>query len=390
MMSSRTGSIGSRWLEFVLVAALWLLVAAAALVFRALDPDHPFSWHTIAVTAVEFVPWMLLTPVIFWLARRFPFDRSAWLRSLPVHLSAAVVLTFTVRAVQQIAFERIGPPPEFHRRARMGRLEFPPPPRQQIEPPPERPPGGLPDGPPNGPPGPQLLPLQIVIYLMVLGAGFARSYGIELRDRRQEAAQLASQLGQARLQALRMQLNPHFLFNALNAVSALADDDPAAVRRIVSRLSALLRRVLDSESTPEVTLREELDSVRDYMEIQSIRFGDALEFSVDVHPDAMAVRVPAFILQPLVENAVEHAAARRTEGVATIDVAARLRSGRLVVEVSDNGSGGGDVPNVTAGGGVGLRNIRERLTAHYGSAASLALTGSARSGTQAVVTLPAE
>jgi LytS/YehU family sensor histidine kinase len=189
-----------------------------------------------------------------------------------------------------------------------------------------------------------------------------------------------------------MQLNPHFLFNALNAVSALADDDPVAVRRIIARLSALLRRVLDSNATQEVSLRDELTSLRDYLSIQKIRFGDGLDVAEEIEPEALPALVPAFILQPLAENAVEHAAARRISGVALIVLRARYdqHAGRVIITVSDNGPG---TDGVTASvqsehTGIGLRNIRERLEAHYGAAASLTLRQSAEGGTDAEVTLP--
>jgi LytS/YehU family sensor histidine kinase len=187
-----------------------------------------------------------------------------------------------------------------------------------------------------------------------------------------------------------MQLNPHFLFNALNAVSALADDDPAAVRRLVTRLSALLRRVLDSDSTPEVPLSDELASIRDYLEIQKIRFGERLSFDQEIAPDAMPALLPSFILQPLVENAVEHAAARRVSGTAHIVIRARRddAADQLVVTISDNGSGADASVVPEQGMGIGLRNVRERLDAHYGDKAMLTLHGSSVTGTEAEVALP--
>ena len=198
----------------------------------------------------------------------------------------------------------------------------------------------------------------------MLGVGFARAYAIQVQARKAEAAQLTAQLAEARLAALRMQLNPHFLFNALNAVSALAGYDPAAVRQIVARLSSLLRRVLDAEATQEVPLRDELAFLRDYLDVQRVWFEDGLTVEEDVEAATLDALVPNLILQPLIENAVEHGVSRVTAGGGHILLRARHEHeangvDRLVVEITDNGPG---LSSRTSGAkrrkGIGLANTR--------------------------------
>ena len=223
----------------------------------------------------------------------------------------------------------------------------------------------------------------LLVYLAVLAAGFARNYYIGDQRRLEESAELRAQLADARLDALRMQLNPHFLFNTLHAVSALVDRDPAGVRRMIARLSELLRHTIESRGSDEVPLRDELDFLRRYIEIMEVRFQGRLRVETSIAPDVTDALVPNLILQPIVENALEHGAARATsEGRVTIT--ARRSGDDLLLSVQDNGPGlaGGDK-------GVGLRNTEERLQQLYGDAASLSIAsaeggGSARADHRAV------
>ena len=394
-----TSVVPPRWLEIVVVTGAWLIVASIALVVRALDPEHPFTMHTIGVTAAEYLPWILLTPLIFALVRRYPIEGDRWARRLALHLIVAIVTAVTVSVVENAATRALGPPPRIE-------SESPRPPfgprgggPRTDGPRPEEPRGSgrFGDGPRfgGGPRGPiPRLPLRFLIYLVVLGAGVVRNYAVQAAERREEAAALAAELSEARLRALRSQLNPHFLFNALNAVSALAGDDPATVRRIVARLSSLLRRVLDDEASRDVRLAEELAFLRDYLEIQAVRFAGRLEFIETIEPDTLSVLVPGLILQPIVENSVEHAAARRMAGATTIVITARRVArdnvDRLEITVRDNGSGRDEpaAPITERDGGIGLRNTRERLSAHFAGDASLIVRRTDDGGTEAILDLP--
>jgi LytS/YehU family sensor histidine kinase len=231
---------------------------------------------------------------------------------------------------------------------------------------------------------------ELLIYLIVLMASFARTYYAQKQERQEEAERLEertrvleAQLTEARLEALRMQLNPHFLFNTLHAVSTLVDRDPAGVRRMIARLSELLRHVLDEEAPQEVPLSEELDFLEDYFEIQSIRFQGALDTAIDVPPELRDAQVPNLILQPIVENAIKHGASQ-VRGVGRIDVRGRREGDRLVLTVTDNGPG---LPPAQEDG-LGLRNVRARLQALYGEDQALRLESTPEEGTRAVLELP--
>jgi LytS/YehU family sensor histidine kinase len=224
---------------------------------------------------------------------------------------------------------------------------------------------------------------QFVTYLAVLAAGFAREYFLRDQLRATEANVLQTQLAEARLDALRMQLNPHFLFNTLHAVSALVERDPSGVRKMIARLSELLRKTMESGAPNEVPLRDELALLRRYVEIMEIRFQGRLRVATNVPDDLLGALVPNLVLQPIVENALEHGAAR-AEGEGRIAIEARRSGERVVLSVRDNG------PGVSAGAssGVGLANTRARLEQLYGDEASLTLTTAPDGGALAEIALP--
>jgi two-component system, LytTR family, sensor kinase len=203
------------------------------------------------------------------------------------------------------------------------------------------------------------------------------------RERSLRAEALAHR---ARLQALRYQLQPHFLFNTLNAVSTLVvEHRTAEAGRMIARLSDFLRLTLDGADAEEVLLDEEIEFVRRYLEIERVRFGERLAVSIDVEPEAGAARVPSMILQPIVENAVRHAVARNAEG-GRLSVSAARVGGVLRLAVADDGPGLAGRP--AAGEGIGLTNTRERLRQAYGDAHRLELLPGEGGGVRAVLELP--
>jgi LytS/YehU family sensor histidine kinase len=215
---------------------------------------------------------------------------------------------------------------------------------------------------------------DFIIYLGVLAAGLARAFSLRYRRQREEslkvAAQLRAQLAEARLDALRMQLDPHFLFNTLHAISSLVERDPRGVRRMISRLSELLRHTIEGPSEQEIPLRKELDLLRRYLEIMEVRFQGRLEISTDVEERAMDGLVPNLILQPIVENAIKHGVSK-IEGPGRIALSGRVDAGQLVLRVENSG------PFVAGNenGGVGVRNTRARLEHLYGDDQSFTLRG---------------
>ena len=219
----------------------------------------------------------------------------------------------------------------------------------------------------------------VFFYWLVAGVDSA----LRFRDR---YVALESELNRSKLDALRSQLRPHFLFNTLNAISGLVPQGDKA-HRMILRLSSLLRRSLDEESH-EVPLQTELTFLNDYLDIQRVRFGDKLVIDVDMEPSALAARVPVFLLQPLLENAIEYG--ESDDGHTTIRLSARREGDQLVIHVEDDGPGVASVSPVREG--VGLGNSRARLHHLYGSRAAVELSaqrgGSRRRGTSVVIRLP--
>jgi sensor histidine kinase YesM len=232
---------------------------------------------------------------------------------------------------------------------------------------------------------------EMIVYSGIVAAGIARDYSLRYRARQDEAtrlqaetAQLRAQLAEARLSALRSQIDPHFLFNTLNAVSALVERDPRGVRRMIARLSELLRHSLEGAGDAEITLRKEMEFVERYLEIMRIRFQGSLEVETCVDGEVLDALVPNLILQPLVENAVKHGVSRMKQG-GVIRIAAWRSDGRVVLCVSDNGPGLG---SASPREGVGVRNTRERLEQLYGHEQALTLRPADGGGVEAEVTLP--
>jgi two-component system LytT family sensor kinase len=205
------------------------------------------------------------------------------------------------------------------------------------------------------------------------------------RDRELQAARLRSALASAQLERLRAQLQPHFLFNTLNGIASLIPEDPAAAEEMVECLSDLLRASLGPGTRAEVTLAEELHLLDQYLTIQQLRFQDRLRITREIEPDVLEARVPPLLLQPLAENAVRHAVAKRVEG-GRLHLVARKRSDTLQILLLDDGPGIGDPGAMREG--VGLTNTRERLHHLYGGGAALELGDRPEGGARVLVSLP--
>jgi two-component system LytT family sensor kinase len=205
---------------------------------------------------------------------------------------------------------------------------------------------------------------------------------IEHRVQEQEKLLLA-----AKIESLKSQINPHFLFNTLTSISSLIRAEPDTARTLIIRLSALLRRLLRSHEH-FVTLREELEAIDEYLDIEVIRFGPKLKVVKDIDPDTLALIVPSMILQPLVENSIKHGLSRKV-GPGSITIRSHREHGRAIIEVEDDGmgffSGMLDQPMSS---GIGLSNVRERLRVIYGTTYQLKLTSEPGRGTLARIEVP--
>jgi signal transduction histidine kinase len=243
----------------------------------------------------------------------------------------------------------------------------------------------------NAPTGPNLAVLWFsapheLIPLMAAGAlGLLVVYIERERDNALVQANLRAELASARLQTLRLQLNPHFLFNALNSIASLVHSDAGKADAAIAALSSFLRASLAVTTGEETTLENELRLLDAYLEIESLRF-DWLTVDLDVPDELRSAYVPAFVLQLLVENAIRHGLApRRAPG--RVQIAARLNQDRLALSVSDDGVGL-SAPSAESSLGIGLRNIRARLAQLHGSEGSLTLESSSPHGTTAMIHIP--
>jgi two-component sensor histidine kinase len=206
---------------------------------------------------------------------------------------------------------------------------------------------------------------NVLTYAMIVSAWYALNFHNRFRERKRRAAELEAHLAQARLQLLKTQLHPHFLFNTLNGIAALIYEDPKAAHRMLARLSELLRMSLRDDAAQEVMLRSELDFCRRYLELEQIRFGNRLSVQWDIGPETLEALVPNLLLQPLLENAIKHAIAPfSTPG--RISVLSRRENETLRLQVTDNGPGLSEYHEGSGRSGIGLINTRARLRELYG------------------------
>ena len=363
----------------VLTAAGWLVdprAAAVAAIRAARRPELTSGFAALAL--VEYALWALLTLPIFWMTRRFGGDRPSLVRVL-AFLVIGIVLAVAVDALLQVISRQVMPAPRMQ--------------------PPRMPSLGIPSPlvPGRPPPSHQVRGLfsrasflyDFMVYMVVLGAGLARNYTVrnkarvdEARRLQAEAAELHAQLADARLNALRTQLNPHFLFNTLNAISTLVEEDPRGVRRMIARLGDLLRHTLEGDEQ-EIPLARELEMLRQYLDIMEVRFQDKLVVSIETEASLDDALVPNLVLQPLVENAFRHGLALM-QTVGRVAVRVVRDDGDLVLTVRDNGHG----PAKEVREGVGLANTRARLTQLYGARQRLALTAAEGGGALVEVRFP--
>lgn len=373
-MTPERGAREERWRlsgrELVLIFSFWTLLALVSALGRYLGPRDGglrvmSSAGPLALSFIEAWLWAAVTPLVFWLSSQLSVERPKWIARLPALLLAGLLIAFAMEVVLQFF-----------------RTELFPTPRRRAAP---------------------FIPLlgvgrfrllnQFVLYLAVLAAGFAREYFVRDQRRQQEAmrlqqdaVRLQEQLTQARLDTLRMQLNPHFLFNTLHAISALVERDPGGVRRMIARLSELLRHTIDSRGGDQVPLREELAFLQRYVDIMEVRFQGKLRIEREIDPAVLEALVPSLILQPIVENALEHGASRSaSEG--RVEIRAWRESDMLRLSVRDNGPGLDDTRG-RGEGGVGLANTRARLDQLFGEEAGVTLAPAPGGGVIAEIRLP--
>lgn len=228
--------------------------------------------------------------------------------------------------------------------------------------------------------------LGVVVYWIILIATYSIDYYGRYQKEELRASRLETELAQAQLGALKMQLQPHFIFNTLHSLSDLVLEDAEAATRMITRLGDFLRLTIESTATQIIPLQQELNFLNCYLEIERVRFQDRLQVDIAVDPDAAAAQVPNLILQPIVENAIRHGISGRV-GASRIGIAIQRRDAQLQIRVSDDGPGLTSVSSA-AGAGLGLTNTRQRLRHLYGDESSLDLFDDPEGGTIAMLSIP--
>ncbi|HEX8692229.1 MAG TPA: histidine kinase [Longimicrobium sp.] len=336
---------------FAVWTVLALLSASQHAVSRMRFGDGAVDWERVlGYTLLDWYTCAVFTPAIVWLAGRFPLERGGWRRALPVHALASALFVPLKLALFLPLARALG----WVERGTL--LDF-----VYAE----------------------FFPLLLTYWIVAALAHGIRYYR-ELHERQLRASQLEARLSRVQLDALKAQLHPHFLFNALSALSTLMHRDVAAADRMVLRLSELLRHTLDRAAPQEVTLEEELGYVARYLDIMQIRLGERLRVSVEADREARAALVPNLLLQPLVENALRHGIGRLSDA-GELAIRARRDDDALLLEVRDDGPGLDDgAPRE----GVGLRNTRLRLAQLYGPEHELTLANAPGRGAVVTVLLP--
>lgn len=362
--------------QLVGIVVFWFVFGALSLtnwLFPPFGEGPDLSLKIAFAGSVASIMWFIATPLLFWLTSKYSVERGDRTKTILLYLFVALVVAFTVDALGELVRQTFGGPPRF------------------------RGPGG-----PGGPGGPRPRPFwalargrflnDYMVTLAIVSAGVARDYFRRYQRRLEESTRLKAQLAEARLSMLQSQLNPHFLFNTLNAVSSLVDRDPRGVRRMIARLSELLRATLEPSSDPEVPVSREIAMLERYLEILRIRFQGRLETSIAAGEDVADALLPPMILQPLVENSMKHAVSK-TSAPSRIDVRVDRSGESLVLSVQDTGAQNG-IPDADddvvrqAGLGLGLSNTRARLEEIYGGEASLDLTKTPDGGLTVTIRLP--
>jgi sensor histidine kinase YesM len=343
-------------LQTILVLGGWtafgLFSFAQVLIYNAVSGQEPLPWRPLLVVSLTSAwVWAALTPAALWVANRLRFDPNQRARSLVLHGLAGIcfVLFSTVldRALSMVISHS-------SLRPFVSSLLY-------------------------------RFDSRLLAYLCIVTVSQAARYALLYRDREVRAAELEAQLARAELQVLKMQLQPHFLFNALNTIAEMAHNDPNNADRLIARLGHLLRLSLEQAGHQVVPLRQELKILEAYLEIEETRFQDRLVVRTEVPTEVLDAGVPALILQPLVENAIRHGTSPRT-GRGQIEIRADRRGEQLQVEIRDSGRG------FPAEGqyreGLGLRNTRQRLRQLYGAEQAFLLGNDPVGGAVVTIRLP--
>jgi two-component sensor histidine kinase len=370
--------------------SVWIIRHPGSAPAAGVETFH--AWFTTDIGFQRFYPWILLGPYLALIAWFFPLERGRLRLNLLLNLAVCAAFLAACHVINdrtRFAFGNvtIAQTPQAQADGQTNRIQvssgtsltnlmtrlhqnFP-----TVRPP----------GLPNVSFWSALL--DLLAYGAIVGLTHSVHFYRRFRERERRALLLESNLASARLNALRAQLQPHFLFNSLNAIAALLRRDPRLAETTLVSLSELLRLAMNLSEKPEIALREELEFIQRYLEIQQTRFGDKLRFEQDIEPAAQDCLVPTLLLQPLIENAIRHGI-EPAERAGCVRLTAHQRDDKLILTVADDGAGfaGGNAP--TGGTGIGLANLRARLETLYDKGQTLELVARPQGGVSVRVEIP--
>lgn len=324
--------------------------------FYAFNFDKKFHfWSELTFEFIYAYTWGLLFIFIIHLAKKHRFEKGSWLQSLLIHFFAAIIIAFIHRVITTVPHLYLFYPEKFAKvdtwllmaKTVSGAFD------------------------------------SFVTYWLILGVYYGFDYYRQYRESKINEAELQRQLAQANLHALKMQLHPHFLFNTLHAVSTLMQDDIKAARKMLAKLSDLLRTTLDNIGIQEVEFGKELEFLKSYLAIEKIRFQDRLKIIYKIDPATMSAKVPNLILQPLVENSIKHGISDKVEG-GEITISSRKDNDLLILKVSDDGIN----YRKEIKEGIGLSNTRARLTQLYNKEFSMEISSNTDKGFTVTLIFP--
>ncbi len=349
-----------RLINYMYILGIFLALAvffSGETYFYYLLEGKPISFiSNLKLSLANWLVWALLSVVIIVLARRIPIDLRNWYYSIPTHLILALIFAAVHAFVFHIFAMMIKSGPLWDLHMILVQLI-------------------------------KEIVFNMIVYWIVIGLCMLTDYQKKNRQHELKTSQMETQLAQAQLEVLKMQLHPHFLFNTLHAISALVKKDPAAADKMIGRLGDLLRMTLEKSGEQEILLKDELEFLKLYLEIEKTRFQDRLNVNLNIDRNALDCVVPNLILQPLVENAIKHGIAKKsTKG--EINIKTEFIDSRLSITINDNGSGLKQGINSGIIEGFGLSNTRKRLEQLYGKGHNFSIGNSESGGVNVTLVIP--
>lgn len=353
-----------RWVKWIAIFVTWSVVAlffaSQSIMWDRFVFGQEITWQrALTINFSFYYVWAILAPLVLWLRRRYRFERRKWPKSFLIHFPTSVLIAAGQLFLAESIWNMVHADPiSIYDAFRSIEFSFA-----------------------------FNFHMNLLAYWVIVGFGYTLEYYRQFHDRELRASQLEAQLVKANLQALKMQLQPHFLFNTLNSISSLMHKNVADADKVLARLGDLLRYSLETEGLQEVALKDEIEFLQRYLEIEKVRYGERLNVMISANNGVLQAKVPNLILQPLVENAIRYGVGPRRQG-GKIEITAGRSDDMLDLVVKDDGPG---LPHEPEGGfleGVGLHNTRSRLIQLYGENHEFRLKNGSGKGLEVQMRIP--